>query len=819
MQYCALALALIVLADARPLFQAPMDSVEGSPLRYVKEETISRDIEKGEEKIAYDVTLSDNVVVVDQWEEVEAVQCDGLQMTLTFMKGKAAVEVGKILVGGEEWGCIHPKFGTPQPFYRRVLGIVKEDTRLDTITIDTELVPLVELFSKANVNYKNVPVNNKDSLYEIPQGTVIGQAVPEKEDENEPTDLGDIVEFPDEEDKHSLRGSDSDFIINDLDLVYVTGDTIKVSYKTTEYVNKEIKICLRIKRFGFDKTVTCKTVIMKNKDYHTTEFFVYSNYESSSAYYIEFSRPVLFGHSWESNEFGVNPGTVILTPTHGEEFYPGFNIDLSWYVSPANKGKTVELALVKDRVIDKTVKTWRFALSTQKKSISVDSLPKSVDSGDYYFRITYGCVIGSYFCDLKETSDVFSLSRDQPGQKSISFITPKEGSVYKNGAQIGVSWVSNAMSSSDILKISLCRETWGFDYCVKSRESIKNTGKFSFVTKTSWKPSSQYYIVIQYNCKLFWCSSRETRRFAINFDPQFEFTSPREGETFDPQTITFKYKLRKDATISPNKEVTVKLIRQVPLLDLLHNDAQATLTAGTGSHNFVITEGTIFPVRFVISYDCKLFGFFCKREYSPIFYIPVKYQSGWNYNPTKRIEIINLACGEKCKGKTNAFCKLCSNVPDLDAKIDVACEKCYITTTVQAYDFGLNVNWLGVTAASLNVHASATANFDFLIQFDAAYKLEKDFEIAHYDIFGLSFKVGPVSIKLGARLALNSTFAFGISGSAKVAAGFDATVAFDAVSSYGGVKGDDTNIKFGLTRYNKHDPTIDLRVMFMVMLD
>jgi len=797
--FCIFVVALV----ARPTFSS-VSPVSGR--RYVAEETVTRDVEKGEEKLKYDVTLNDAVILVDQMENVESITCEDKMLTMEFSSEKTNIEVGKILVGGDEWGCIHPEYNKPLPFYRKVVEVVKSES--DKIVLLTELVSLNEVFSQADVNYKNIP-NSNPVRYDIPDGTVIGQATP--------IDDNEIIDLPDEESTTSRRSSDK-FSIDDFSKYYFSGDTITVtfSYNISKYGKEPFRICLMLKRFGFDKKISCKTQTLSSSGSGTVSFPVLSRYESNNAY-IDFKHDCFLGKSFESDEFGINPSTILLTPTHGDEFYQdnaNNNIEVSWYASSSNSGKVVELALIKDGIFDKTVQTWKVSLSKNKFSIKVQDLPKSADSGDYKFRILYSCALGNYFCDIKEFTDTFSLSRDLPGQKSITINEPREGSIFNGNSIMDIKWNSSSMSSSDSIKVSICRDSYGIDPCPLRNLSTKNSGSLRVRTNSSWKGSSTYYVLIRYNCKLFWCSNRESRRFAINFTPQFEFTStPKEGTIVDSKTLTVEYKRRANATIKSDKKITVKLMRQVPFLDLVHNGATVTTTASSTKQSFTITEGTVFPLRFMIAYDCLIAGYFCKREYSPTFFIPTKYHKGWNDNPTERIELFSIACGDKCKGKeTNPFCKVCSQVPGLKSSIDVACDKCYFSSDVQAYDFTLNVNWFGVTASSLAVEGQATANIDFTVQFDASYKLETDFEIAHYDIFGVSFSVGPVKVAIGARVALNATLGFGVEGTALVKAGFDATVGFHAFSSKGGVKGDSNDVKFGLTKYNKHTPTLDLRV-------
>ena len=804
-------LLVVSLVLARPVFQETAKEVAVGSRRYAEPETVVRDFEHGERRMSYDVTLKQNVVLVNERQEIEAVECAGLDMALVFAKGKrVAVRPGDLLVGGAEWGCVHPEHGKVLPFHRRVESVGAYDAQHDRLALHTSVAEIGELFEQADVRVRNT-VPSAPQRYDVPQGQVIGQA--------EPEDLGDIVEGPEEEDgKAARRGSSSaDFAFGSLEQVYFTGDKVAVSYtySTSKYGRETFNACLMLKRIGFDKKVTCKAVTLSSYGSGGVEFTVLSNYEASTSYYVRLTHARAFGKSFETDEFGVNPETLILTPTHASEYFAGMDVDLSWYAKDEHKGKVVELALIRDGLLAKTVRTWQLPLGAGKLSIPVDTLPAAADAGKYYFRITYSCAIGSLFCELKETSDKFSLSRGMPGEKVVYISRPTEGAVYDKDTPIEISWSSEAMSKAETVKVSVCRDSYGVDPCPLRQYATKNTGKLTVIPKESWKGSSTYYVSVQYDCKLFWCATRESRRFAVNYKPQFEFLAPTPVAgtvVAAPSDITVAYRLRADATIAADKQVSVKLMRQVPLLDLVHNGATKTVAAGSGRTTFSITEGTVFPVRFMIAYDCKIAGYFCKREYSPVFYVPSTFHKGWNDEGTDRIQLFSIACGSKCAGSDNAFCKVCESVPDLKAKIDVACEKCFVTTDVSAYDFSLNVNGLGVTSASMHVDGTAVANLDVGVAFDAAYKFQTEFELAHYDLIGTSFKIGPVDIALAARVSLNTTLAFSVKGSAAVSAGFDATVGFKAETSVGGADGDKHDVKFGLTRFNKHDPTIDLRV-------
>lgn len=807
--FCLL-IASIVLA--RPVFQEAAKEVTAGSRRYAEPETIVRDVEHGERRMSYDITLKQNVVLINERQEVEAVECADLDMTLVFAKGKSiTVHPGDLLVGGAEWGCVHPEHGKVLPFHRKVESVGTYDAQHDRLELHTSVVEIGELFEQADVKVSST-VPSAPQRFDIPKGQIIGQA--------EPEDLGNIVEGPEEEEdgNTSRRGSSSsDFSFNSLSQIYFTGDKITVSYtySTSKYGREDFTACLMRKRIGFDKKISCKNVKLSSYGSGSVEFTVLSNYESSSSYYIRMTHSSLFGKSFETGEFGVNPETLILTPTHANEYFTGMDVDLTWYAKNEHKSKVVELALVKDGVFKKTVKTWQMSLGASKLTIPVDSLPAAADAGQYYFRITYSCAIGSLFCELKETSDDFSLSRGQPGTKVVYISQPTEGSVYDKDTPIEIRWNSEAMLSTETVKVSVCRDSYGVDPCPLRKYTTKNTGKLTVIPKKSWKGSSEYYVLIQYDCKLFWCATRESKRFAVNYKPQFEFIdpTPAAGAFINaPSDVTVAYRLRSGATISSSKQVNVKLMRQVPFLELVHNSATKSVTAGSGKTTFSISEGTIFPVRFMISYDCKIAGYFCKREYSPVFYIPSTYHKGWNDVNTKRKELFSISCGSKCAGSNNTFCNICEKVPDLKAKIDVACEKCFVSTDVSAYDFSLNVNGLGITSASMHVDGTAVANIDIGVTFDAAYKFQTEFELAHYDLLGTSFKIGPVDIALAARVSLNTTLAFSVQGSAVVAAGFDATVGFKAEASMGGVNGNKNDVQFGLTRFNKHDPTIDLRV-------
>jgi len=222
------------LSLCRPEFKAA-EPVSGR--RYVAPMTVERDFEHGEQKLAYDITLNENVILIDEMKEVEAVRCEAQKTELSFIKGKKIdVKVGDILVGAEEWGCIHPKYNKALPFYRRVLAIEKVDAAHDTMTFKTEIAPLTDLFAQADVKYNKIPAQEA-SFYNIPKGTVIGQATPV----DEPVDLGDYVEGEDE------RRDESDFTINEFDLVYFPGDTINAtfSYNNSKYGASKFEICLK----------------------------------------------------------------------------------------------------------------------------------------------------------------------------------------------------------------------------------------------------------------------------------------------------------------------------------------------------------------------------------------------------------------------------------------------------------------------------------------------------------------------------------------------------------------------------------------------
>jgi len=800
---CCFVLAVL----ARPNF--PSSRFTGSQRHFVLKNQVTRDAENGEKVLDYDVTLSKKVVLLDQNKNVDAVICTKDTTTLKMIKGATIdLSADQILVGGDEWGCIHPEYNRPFAFYRKIIKFIGKN--LDEYKYETKIVPVSEVFETANVKFMSTIPQEVTST--IPRGTVIAQAYP-KEAAIEPT----VYQAEDEVPK-SRR--DDKFTFTGIGQIYFTGETISFDYSyPNSLAGQEWDVCLKKKRFGIDKKIACGTITLSSYAKGSYSFKVKSSYESSNSYYIEFSRGLSF---YESEDFGINPYTMLLTPTHADEFYRDNSIEVSWYASSAAKNKVVELSLMKKGLIDKSIQTWAVSLSEPKKVISINSLPKSAESGEYYFKMTYDCEFLDTFCDIKDFSDSFTLNRDYPGAKAISIESPKGGEVFK-GTQnkVNIQWTSYSLSNSNTVKISICRDGYGIDPCPLKNLEVSNNGASSITVPSSWKGSSNYYVIISYNCKLFWCSHRESRRFAINYDPQFKFLSPTptEDAMVSPSTLTVKWTKTSAATISDSSVVHVKLMKQFPLWELVHDGASKDVQVSAGQASFTISEGSMFPVRFMISYNCKFLGYFCQREYSPTFHMPLTYEKGWNYNKNtdraqERKTLFKTDCKKCNKTSTDYFCKACNAVPNLKASVDVACTNCYVKSQIQLYDFTLNVNMLGVTAASMNVEGYAKANVDTLVQFDAAYKWAKEFQLAFYDIVpgGFSINVGPVKINLYCRVTLNATLEFSVEGSAYVETGADATYGFKVAVSKGGIKGDSKEINHELKEFNKHIPKINLKV-------
>ena len=272
---------------------------------------------------------------------------------------------------------------------------------------------------------------------------------------------------------------------------------------------------------------------------------------------------------------------------------------------------------------------------------------------------------------------------------------PLPGTQFRNGGTITVKF-RYSVSSATPITLDLMQETWGPSILFDSKAlTIPRAGDlWNYAFDVPGLVGSNFYIRIKYNCLFanLLCSQAYSEYFYINFTPKIVWTSPSADAIFNPSqipSITATW-----VPVGVGSAPTISLMKLAPI-DIPVSTTSVNTFSGTASLS--AEGGSSLPMFFMISYNCRVLGYFCTNERSPIFHVPVSYSAPVNYNgasATQSYPLWSQECGDCGPGSTGKFCELCDQGYNISASLD--CTNCFMTNDVTLSHLYLDIGLQGL---------------------------------------------------------------------------------------------------------------------------
>lgn len=675
--------------------EAKRDKVteEHDPLRFMKLKT----------------KLHPTAFFVDKEEEVNEVLCEAPNvLTVRFSKPiPARWGVGDLVFGDEDWGCVNDK-NIIAPLARRILEVRTLESR--EWTFITESVAPSLAFEEADASLSIQP----------------GRQVKLDFLDKAPLDLPKIsvgAEGPSTHTKH--RAIQELAFESPQRNLFMTEDKISVNLpvSASDGTSVQLRVYIDI-RFYPDSYVTSASTTVKNSAV-VHEFLVTSAWEASNKYYIE---ATISGTTVESERFSVNypPKIVVTDPYSSSVFKPYESIIPAWVTAPELQGKQFSVTLYIDipNGLDEVVGSFT-ATADSPPQLRVN--PNMKASTKYYWFIGYNCWT-NWLCTYSAESQRFTVLNSQdtePHSPVITFPPPRTTFSIWN-MSVSYDWVNPPLSAELVLK----RNRWGPDetiFTIPFSPQDYPSG-FSIINVPALKPSTQYYYRLEYDCGFSFPSEcvRESTYFSIAAPRRVQwpdFGSSQKFQVTDSITVHWSYTEQISTPVFLSLVKLIPVINEhIPIVSIpgYRQDTLYTLPAG------VLEEGTIFPVFWMISYNCQFefenIGYFCTNELSPSFSIPFHYLQDWNYDYWASGASANPIVLHE--GTTNS-----GEDPLVTASYSLDCVDCYILNDIEVMNVTLTLSGGTVSSVTADFLGTLVVRFTprLKVTGEAKFELTKPF--------------------------------------------------------------------------------------------
>lgn len=454
-----------------------------------------------------------------------------------------------------------------------------------------------------------------------------------------------------------------------------------------------------------------------------------------------------------------SPSLVISSPKSTDSFQSGSEIVIEWdYDDQVIPKQKVELQLCTyDNGLVSCSKKANVDITSKKHTHNCDK--KMNKDGTYFWRIKYK---GGY-----TNGKIFSYYHVDDVKEDLYIISPMPNNSYKSGDAVKLTWDHRGFEKDATVSIELCRERWLVDKTHQKYSKNVNAiaGEVSVELPAGLPDSTKYYFKIAYTRNEGYKEvkrSAESKRFAINHNAKFIFTSPKWNDVVDPGeiSVTWETNLTEKVRLSLCKRIPVSFDPEIVSEDVSPGDER---------HIFNVREGTFFPVYFSVKYDCKMFNkYVCKEEVTPTFIIPDRNYATWNYDEKKNAIITNpypiysYSC-ETCENKNaeieKKICDFCKKW-NIKSNIDLTCNDCYAKADCMLYDLDLRISIGKIVSCILRVNGEVLFEIGRLEgNFNLKFEDSREFTLANVPKKNFRFSIGPIPVSVDIKFDAKMTIA------------------------------------------------------------
>lgn len=799
----------LVLASRRPSFFKSFGHGQGHRTPGNPRQIVFSDRLHGRREVLldYNVTLRQGVHSLD--EDLDIVDIDCPSSSTIFISFATATPTRETEVGnweyitiGAEWHCggAHPVIVQAQA--RQWLNSTR-------VWLTVVAVQFEELFEDAVIQYSEHALAVTPALVqEVPPRPAVLMSEG-KELHGARLRHGHSGNDANEAFHRLQKRSDMSIAKPEQGAVYWTGNNITVEWNASwaiwgEYFDVSLHVAVP---GGLDAIIVSKTRLSYTT--RSTTFTIEPSWQNSSLYYAKVSWCGPFSCDVkESQRFMVNPKVEVALLQLGKPSYAvGETITIKWVFLPSVASKDCWLKLwIRNYDDDDTevASYGNMTISDGTRGVNVTVKDTWITSSQYYWELRWNCATSDSSLCSADYSDDFTITMLPVEEKiSVVFLEPVEGRSYFSGDVLKIKWNHTGISAGGKdIKLALKYEAWGPDPELWSEEYTVNRDSVQEVNLTlspALESNTQYYIEAKYNCGFLYCSKAETSRFSINYHRKFSILGvPPEGTQIaigTPLTISWTA-----SDLSPNTAVYVRLMKLYPLVRSKPyvDDAMCATTVGAGNWTYTPQEGTIFPVYFDLSYDCRIGSQSeCTRESSNTFLIPATGSWDWNYDATTGAATKHVAtffdysC-TNCSTDPSASCpavgvprNLCNK--HMDSSVKLTCEDCYIKNTASGTDFRIEISHRKILSVRVLLWGTSHIKLgNVIMNFEASWTGNGETLLHDYPIYDYSFTVGEVPITVGLDGKLYGVWAASVSTSALATLSHVANITYNVEYQSGG---------------------------------
>ena len=708
--------ALLALASARPYPRVRFDNPsEGRtyPLHY--ESSSKRGFNNDDDSaLTYSIDISKNVRILDYEMSVDEIECSGDLIKVTTSNTPEILNWGSngfYLVGGREWGC--------GDIVRKVTGVYEENNKVVMRTTEAEYTDVLE----------NADISLSEKAFSFND-----RKIPSKHHFNS-AEVMILEGF--RADVSTVESNGFAFVSPVEDEEFIAGGEIKVSIKCGDNCSHYTHYFHKLYLSGSESTLVLTTdpIQIESLDYTITT----DSTLTTGSYYITTvlcNSSVCDSDEHKSPVFKVlKPEFAILSPTSIYAYNMNFsqNVNLTWNNDPAYDNERIVLRLFIDD--GSVVKSLNETNSAKWKVFNMSGYP----AGQYYFSIGYGCD-DSYKCKAKIDGERFNLL-DSDSDVYIHFMYPDFGDHFYSGDLINVTWEQSGLKGGDELTLSLNRDQYIKDKIVFKDvihvDEYKRIGIYPYEVPSGMKDDTRYYFKIEYKSgktKVY----TESKRFSINHQQKFVFTSPLKDQEYTPgEEIKVLWNVA-DKKME-NKDITVSIVKNAPTDISSLTVTKASVKANKGEFSYTPKDSFFFSLYAVIKYDCNWFGINCQTECSKPFYVP--FNKGVSLNNDN-----GTVKNSDYKVFSAPFNQ--SNKDKWAYSADITCKDCFANADIEVYGLSIQIVKAKVREVSFFIDTNATVDIGKLfVDAFGTVNLGYKNKVAKFS-FDFPTTIGPVPIVL-----------------------------------------------------------------------
>ena len=790
-------------ATARPHFRTLLGATPGVNGHYEFDNGMpngrKRDATFDEPQLSYVADVGKDVHSLDLEESIEAVECGFNTLTLRVVSEAALESWGSefYVTGGAEWGC------DESVILRRVNKVEwlgKDGAGLSVARLRTTQAQYADLFEQAHISFKQlVPKSHDEVRGLLPDKRSVIEYKP-KIPTLEAGEMEYYDAYPMLPEKaaeangfvsYSLGNSNPRVtivspieydVLSDNNLV---GFTWSYSGGVAEDDYWEVTVSSgkgSEERIVYQKEVRNSSARNLVDTFHSTESG--KDFQAQVALRKKDGTSVSFG-SRGPYYVNMSPELVISSPKTTDSFQSGSEIVIEWdYDDQAMANQKVELHLCAYNDGGDVSCTKKANVDISGKSHTYKCDKKMNANGMYFWRIKYK--------DGYTNGKIFSYRHTDDVKENLYIVSPTPDNSYKSGESVNLTWDHRGFDDDATVTIELCKEQL-FDKCYKKHpEGVKATaGGAYFALPAGLPDSTKFYFKITYTRneeKKQVKKHAESKRFAINHNAEFIFTSPKWNDVVEPGDVSVTWEAK-----GPQKDVQVSLYKRVPI-GFDPKVATAVVSSDAGKHTFSVGKGSYLVVYFSIKYDCKVFGkYFCSEEVTPTFIIPDRNQAAWNYDFKNKAAIANPypiysysceTCANKSTDVEKKVCDFCKKW-DVKSELDITCKNCYARADYVVYDLDLRINVGKIVSCTLKADGDVVVELGGVSgRFNMEFQASREFDLVNIPQ-EVAFSVGPIPVKMDINFDAKFTFAPRFSTAIDFNANFSKNISFRAGIDYG----------------------------------